>query len=102
MNAKNLTCALLFAAAGLGPAAGQSWDTSGNGLLNGTYYFREVAWQGQYDATNDLNFATSVYGTISFDGNGHYTISGAQEFDSNNGTAVSYSVTGTYSTRFMS
>lgn len=97
MNAKNLTCALLCAAAGLGPAAGQSWDTSGNGLLNGTYYFREVAWQGQYDATNDLNFATSVYGTISFDGNGHYTISGAQEFDSNNGTAVSYSVTGTYS-----
>jgi len=26
----------------IGPAAAQSWDTSGNGLLNGTYYFRQV------------------------------------------------------------
>ena len=55
------------------PVRAQTWDTSGNGLLNGTYYFREIAWQGQADSTNDLQFAAAVYGTITFDWQGHYT-----------------------------
>lgn len=93
---------LLLAAAG-SPASAQTWDTSGNGQLSGSYYFREIAWQGQYDATNDLNFAAAVYGTIVFDGQGHYTLQGAMEYDFNtffNGQgALPYSLPqpGTYS-----
>jgi uncharacterized protein (TIGR03437 family) len=93
---------MLLAAAGV-PATAQTWDTSGNGQLNGSYYFREVAWQGQADATNDLNFAAAVYGTIVFDGNGHYTLQGAMEYDfntfSNGQGPLAYSLPqpGTYS-----
>ena len=36
--------AVLCAATGW-QAAAQSWDTSGNGMLNGTYYFRHVFYQ---------------------------------------------------------
>ena len=39
-------------------AVGQSWDTSGNGQLNGNYYFREVI----ITSTE----AASVYGNIVF------------------------------------
>ena len=35
---------LLVSLLGVPPAAGQAWDTSGNGQLNGTYYFREVSY----------------------------------------------------------
>ena len=86
MTGKHCACAaLLLAAAGVGPAAGQSWDTSGNAQLNTAYYFREVAWKGGNDSTNDLSFAAAVYGTITFDGSGHYTLTGAQEVDFNGG-----------------
>lgn len=81
------------------PASGQVWDTTGNGQVNGAYYFREVVWQGQYDNSNDLQYAASVYGTITFDGQGHYTISNTQEYDSSNFSAKPYSLSqpGTYS-----
>jgi uncharacterized protein (TIGR03437 family) len=65
---------LLLAAAG-GPAAAQSWDTSGNGQLNGTYYFREVLYVGSGDAYGDLSRAIAVYGNITFSGTGTYTLS---------------------------
>ncbi|HLW76320.1 MAG TPA: hypothetical protein VKS01_05030, partial [Bryobacteraceae bacterium] len=60
-------------------AFAQTWDTSGNGLLNGNYYIREVIWQPS-DAQGDLTDAASVYGEISFDGKGNYTFNG-QSFD---------------------
>ena len=41
------------------PAAAQSWDTSGNGLLNGTYNFRQVMWLGGYNSANDLQASRS-------------------------------------------
>src|ERR1700722_14217279 len=49
-----------------------TWDNSGNGKLNGTYYFRHVLWA--LANTGDLADAQSLYGTISFDGNGNYSI----------------------------
>jgi len=99
VTGKYLAYVAWFLVAGATAASGQTWDTSGNSQLNGNYYFREVVWQGQYDSTNDLQFAASVYGTISFDGQGHYTISNAQEYDSNNFTATPYSLSqpGAYS-----
>jgi uncharacterized protein (TIGR03437 family) len=74
----------------------QTWDTSGNGMLNGTYYFRDVGWQGRYDKTNNLQLAEAAYGTIVF-ANGAYTISNANEFDSTAEAAIPFSTTGTYS-----
>jgi len=65
-------------------------------MLKGTYYFRYVAWQGQYDATNNLQYALAIYGNISFS-NGAYSLSGAREFDSGNEVQQPWFVGGTYS-----
>jgi uncharacterized protein (TIGR03437 family) len=78
------------------PIEGQTWDTSGNGMLNGTYYFRDVGWQGRYDKTNNLQLAEATYGTIVFN-NGTYTISNANEFDSTAEAILPFSANGTYS-----
>jgi len=89
MNAVRLL--LLFLIAGLvSQATAQTLDNSGNGMLKGTYYFRQVVY-----TSND---AASVYGNISFDGNGNYSISGSI-CDFNNGctsTAAAFTHTGTY------
>ena len=39
-----------------------NWDNSGNGMLNGTYYFRHVIWI--LSDTGDLYDAYALYGTI--------------------------------------
>ena len=77
-------------------AQGPSWDSSGNGLLNGTWYFREVLYIVGDDAGN-LSRAISVYGNIVFDGNGRYSLAGTRIFDSNTGAAQNLSASGTYS-----
>src|SRR5579863_8264932 len=77
------------------PAAAQSWDTSGNGLLNGTYYFRQVIWLGGYNSANDLREAIAVYGNIVFGGNGTYTLT-AKAADAAANTGKSISGSGTY------
>src|SRR5580698_11177873 len=72
---KRLTWSSLFMfMVAIWPAAAQSWDTSGNGLLNGTYYFRQVMWLGGYNSANDLKEAIAVYGNIVFGGDGTYTL----------------------------
>ena len=79
-------------------SAQNTWDTSGNGLLSGTYYVRQVAWVLE-DRYGDLEEAVSVYGGISFDGNGNYSFSG-QIFDpasTGSNRATTYAVSGTYS-----
>jgi len=58
------------------------FDTSGNGRLNGTYYFRQTVFV--IDSVNsdsdgvqgDTTDSIAVYGNITFDGNGNYTIAG--------------------------
>ena len=79
--------ALLLMAAAAGPAAGQSWETSGNGLLKGTYYFREVFYIWNGDQYGDLSQAIAMYGNITFSGTGTYTLS-CQVADSNVGDAT--------------
>ena len=71
MRSAPVAVAFLVAVSGL--ASAQSWDTSGNNMLNGTYYFREVAYALQ-DAAGDLSTAVAVYGNITFDGNGNYSM----------------------------
>lgn len=86
--------ALLGLIAGVSFVNAQTWDTSGNGMLNGNYYFREVILgyaSGQY---------ASTFGNIVFNGNGAYTISAVQFFcDASSGSCGSspYQSSGTYS-----
>ena len=68
-------------------ASAQAFDSTGNHLLNGAYYFREVAY------TSNVNVA--LYGSITFDGNGNYSIS-ATTWDDSSLEAQSYSSSGTY------
>jgi uncharacterized protein (TIGR03437 family) len=86
---------LLVSLLGALPAAGQAWDTSGNGQLNGTYYFREVSYAT--DQSGDITDGVSAYGNINFSGTGTYTITVAQVFDVSQGSPEQYSLTGTYS-----
>ena len=79
-------------------AQAQSWDTSGNGMLSGKYYFRQVIYV-PYDQYGDLSEAVSLYGNISFNGNGGYTLTSGQwyVYDSSQGYGTSTITTGTYS-----
>jgi uncharacterized protein (TIGR03437 family) len=89
--------ALLWVAAGWQAFA--QWDTSGNGMLNGTYYFRQVAFF--LSSTGSLSEADALYGTISFNGNGTYSFTNCTLYDSGYGlnTCAAFGVptSGTYS-----
>jgi len=93
---------LLALAAGAGSISyGQvsGWDNSGNGLLNGAFYFRHVIWLVG-DNNGDLNEGWALYGTINFNGNtsgdGTYTIN-ATLFDGAQGTLTNnVTLQGTY------
>lgn len=92
MNFRSWLHFSLVAGACMLPAAlhAQTWDTSGNTLLNGKYYFRELIVTASE--------AASVYGNITFNGAGSYTTD-AVGFDCNTATCsnLSYQVTGSYS-----
>ncbi len=83
----------------LSPLAAQAPvpDNSGNHLLNGTYYFRQVIYGistsvDSIGIAGDISEAVSIYGNISFDGNGNYVISGGtgggNVYDSGVGSAI--------------
>jgi len=71
------------------------WDTSGNGMLTGTYNFREVLWISELQASNTLNEAASQYGTITFDGQGNYSAV-VSAFSSTDNAVTNYTRSGTY------
>ena len=71
-------------------AHGQSWDTAGNGLLNGNYYFREVIFTS--------SVAASLFGNIVFSGSGTYSINAVRfQCTSTSCGSANYQVSGTYS-----
>ncbi len=91
---------LILVAASVAPAlaSGPTWDNSGNGLLNGTYYFRQVIYSA--DASGNASGFYAYYGNISFTGSGSYSITSAtflsdtsQGYQANSGATAS----GTYS-----
>jgi uncharacterized protein (TIGR03437 family) len=86
---------LLLAGVCAGAQPQPAWDSSGNALLNGTYYFREVLWIADEQASTLLDEALSHYGTISFNGQGGYVIHGT-EFSSVDQRARPYSISGQY------
>jgi len=71
--------------------SGLAFDNSGDSMLNGTYYFREVIWSLDSSSADAL----ALYGTITFSGSGTYTIN-ATEFDYNQGGTSTGTGSGTY------
>jgi len=71
------------------------WDNTGNNLLNGTYYFRHVTYQVATGAGN-LSYAGALYGVITFDGNGNYTMTAPWLVDSEGNNQAVSNVNGTY------
>jgi uncharacterized protein (TIGR03437 family) len=68
---------------------GLVWDSSGNSMLSGNYYFREVI----YDSSG--GDAYTLYGTVSFTGTGSYTMS-ATEIDVVQGEGQTGTISGSY------
>jgi uncharacterized protein (TIGR03437 family) len=88
--------AALMAGLGLATASGQTQDTSGNGLLKGNFEFRNVAIQA-VDGNSNPTQVTATYGSIVFDGNGNYTITGTQVDNTvSSGAPQPFSTSGTY------
>ncbi len=73
-----------------------SLDTSGNGMLKGNYYFRQLSVVA-YDSNGNVTEMAATYGTIAFDGNGNYVLTG-QKIDNtvSGGQPQPLSVTATY------
>ncbi len=82
---------------GLATAAGQTQDTSGNGLLHGSFQFRHVAVLA-VDSTNfDPTEIQATFGAITFDGGGKYTIAGTTVDNiATNGAQQPFNAVGTY------
>lgn len=85
---------LLSSMAAVLSAQTPAWDTSGNGMLKGTYYFRQVVYELSSDGDGTLYNALAFYGTATFSGTGTYTMvvtlldgqSGFTRGNVNNGT----------------
>jgi uncharacterized protein (TIGR03437 family) len=78
-------------------ASAQAWDPTGNSQLNGNYYFREVIY-AVGDQAGDVTDGVAVYGGITFNGNGTYSISTSQGvlYDGSSGQVTSFSASGKY------
>lgn len=72
------------------------WDNSGNNLLRGTYNFREALWITDAQASNTLDEAASQYGTITFDGQGNYTVTGSAWSSATTPSLTTYANSGVY------
>ena len=85
---------IIAATAGSAFAAGPAWDSTGNGLLSGTYYFRQVLYVGA--SGGSVSQALAFYGNINFNGSGTYSVTSGTALISGN-AAESLTPTGTYS-----
>jgi hypothetical protein len=89
----SLIALLLLAACAWRSSAQPAFDSSGDGKLNGAYYFRQVFYFSQSgDAIN-------MQGTITFNGGGGYTVTNASLLDTASGSATPVTIsnaTGSY------
>ena len=77
-------------------SAQNNFDTSGNGMLKGAYFVRQVLLANLDPNTSAIGEAISIIGTMTFDGNGNYTFSGQKTDSSASSTAQSYTTSGMY------
>ncbi len=92
-----LLVVFLLAACAWRSSAQPAFDSSGDGQLNGAYYFRQVFYF--LSQSGGLSEAISLQGTITFSGGGNYTVTNASLLDSATGssTPVTFSnESGTY------
>jgi uncharacterized protein (TIGR03437 family) len=82
---------LLALAAFPAVSSAQAYDSSGDKLLNGTYYLRQVF----YFATEEGIDYANIQGNITFNGSGSYTFSGSL-VDLENGSLPNFTAAGTY------
>lgn len=68
---------------------GLVWDSSGNSMLTGTWYFRQAAWVPNSSA------AYALFGSITFS-NGTYTMNTPTYLEAGQGSEVENSITGGY------
>lgn len=76
MKTKTILLVLLLLGACAWQSSAQSFDSSGDGLLNGAYYCRQVLYFVT-DQAGDIGDYMNVQGTITFNGSGAYTFSGS-------------------------
>ena len=75
----------------------QTFDTSGNSMLKGDYFVRQIVTANLDPNTSAIGRAFSLTGVMTFDGHGKYTFAG-QMLDTQAGaTAKPYSTSGVYS-----
>jgi uncharacterized protein (TIGR03437 family) len=96
MKIKNTLPVLLLCACAW-QASAQSFDSSGNILLYGTYYMRQVFYYYVPGQTNDLGDTINIQGNINFSGYGTYTFSGSVLDNALSSTPQLFTTNGTYS-----
>ncbi len=77
----------------IGSASAQSFSTLNNASLQGTYFFRHL--QFSTDTSGNIIDSRAALGTLTFDGAGHYGLSGYQTVDAL--SPISIAVNGDYS-----
>src|SRR5437763_7049094 len=76
--------------------AQNSFDTSGNGTLKGGYFVRQILLSNLDPNTSAVGRATSVIGTMTFDGNGNYTFTGQLADTQPGASSTLFTATGQY------
>jgi uncharacterized protein (TIGR03437 family) len=77
-------------------AAAQSSDTSGNGMLKGDYFIREILISGQ-SSSGAISSAASTMGVATFDGAGKYSYKGQGTNTTAPGMVTTQAFSGSYS-----
>src|SRR5277367_6079876 len=96
MKTKFSLLVLLLTACAWQRSTASTLESSGNGLLNGTYYMRQVLYYFSVQ-TGGLSETVNIQGTITFDGNGNYSFSGSMlDSGANQGKATTFTNTGNY------
>jgi uncharacterized protein (TIGR03437 family) len=100
MRSIKITILCLLALAALPWAlSAQSYDSSGDGMLSGTYYLRQVIYfiQTSESPEGTVGEAINTYGNITFDGNGNYSFSGwFLDAENSSSAPVQFTSAGTY------
>jgi len=96
MTYRKITVLLLGLALAGTTAAAQTFDKSADGNLFGNYFVREVMLSNVDRNTSAVGRARSIAGTITFDGQGNYTFSGALMDSSAGQTSTITGQVGTY------
>src|SRR5579864_2335373 len=87
--------AILLALAGMALSRGQTFDNSNNSSLRGHYFIWELALSSFFN-NGAFGQARTVYGSITFDGQGNYSFNG-QLNDTNVGSGGQpYATNGQY------